>query len=93
MAVDRSTNSPVAVMLNGVFHRSEIDAQPSEVADVKDHFPNNSLRPGCCIVYRPEVRPNSLDITRGPEEVQGRLLQQRHRDGLRSEGESELLIV
>ena len=33
MAVDRPTNSPVAVMLNGVFHRSEIDAQPSEVAD------------------------------------------------------------
>ena len=32
MAVDRATNSPVAVMLNGVFQRSEIDVQPSEVS-------------------------------------------------------------
>ena len=38
MAVDRETNSPVAVMLNGVFHRSEIDAPPTEVVDLVQTF-------------------------------------------------------
>ena len=31
MAVDRQTNRPVALMLNGVFDRSEIDLPRSEV--------------------------------------------------------------
>ena len=37
MAVDRQTNSPVAVMLNGVFNRSEIDAPPSEVPGLSSY--------------------------------------------------------
>ena len=34
MAEDRVTKTPLAVMLNGVFQRSEIDTPPSEVANV-----------------------------------------------------------
>ena len=35
MVLDRSTNNPLGVMLNGVFHRDEIDTPPSEVKITK----------------------------------------------------------
>ena len=35
MVLDRSTNTPLGVMLNGVFHRDEIDTPPSEVKITK----------------------------------------------------------
>ena len=35
MVLDRSTNTPLGVMLNGVFHRDEIDTSPSEVKITK----------------------------------------------------------